>query len=64
MSETDDVQIASPYPSPEQVVAAVLMGRTLRPTGAGYWEADRATRAQAQQVTNALRAAGWRILRS
>lgn len=57
----DDLRLAStaPYPTPEEVVQAVLME--------AYAEGTPVTspvRRQAQKITNALRRHGWRILRS
>lgn len=51
-----------PYPDPASVIAGVLAdGRT---AGAdGVPRVGRATRRKAQEVLDALRAAGWRVLR-
>jgi hypothetical protein len=46
-----------PYPSPENVVAHILADQPLIPTA-------RARLRLAHKITTALRAAGWRILRS
>lgn len=50
------------FPSPEDVVAGVIAdGRTAGSDGTP--RVGRATRKKAHEVTAALRAAGWRILR-
>jgi hypothetical protein len=52
----------TPYPSPESVVASILAdGRTAGSDGVP--RIGRATRKKAQQACDALRAAGWRIIR-
>lgn len=52
----------TPYPTPESVIANVLAdGRT---AGAdGVPRVGRATRKKAHEVLDALRAAGWRVIR-
>jgi hypothetical protein len=59
-NDTADVRIAS-YPTPEEVVQSVLM-EGLEDSYQGKVSAP--VRRQAQKITNALRAQGWRILRS
>ena len=67
MSDADRIADAAldrqvPYPSPESVIANVLAdGRTAGSDGIP--RVGRQTRKKAQEVANALRAAGWRILR-
>lgn len=59
----DDLRLAStsPYPTPEEVVQAVLM----ESYGEDYkGPVTSPVRRQAQKITNALRRHGWRILRS
>lgn len=59
----DDIRLASiaPYPSPEEVVQAVLMDG-LEESYQGKISAP--VRRQAAKITAALRRHGWRILRS